>query len=351
MNVIAYGRSDSIYRTSDGGTTWRQEVIPSTRFIDDISFSSALNGFLVLADTVDTVLTTSDGGLHWARVPLPFVTDGVAQCHDYGNGTYRLFSYGSGRIYTSTDNWQTVDSTGPIVPASPNSFNYVFGHCSFGNGDTILAYGNYFGAKSYFPLIARTIDAGKHWSLVYHDSTYLPGSVHALSDVRRDTIVAGISLLPAVLVSYDRGATWQIDSLIDTAKNDDTDFDPATNSGIGFTADGYLIGSYAFGEINSSIIIGHLGPFPSLVTDNGTESNVTCCYPNPATTAITFSGLTAGQQVHLLDVLGRDVLHSIVPNDGLLRLDVARLPRGIYSALSGNNGTMVLLGKIVLRGH
>ncbi len=344
LNIFAYGRSDSIYRTTDGGVTWQQETVPTSRLIDDISFSTPDDGFLVVADTVNTVFTTSDGGNHWETAPLPFsMIGGVAQCHDYGQGKRRLFEYYYGRVYTTTDNWKTVDSTAPIISDSSVANQYGFGHCTFGAGDTIFAYGNFLNYEDHpFPLIARTTNAGRAWTLEYNDTIDFFGSVHALSEIDRDTILAGISVNPSILLSTNRGDTWKGVSLLCT----DTDFVPGPNYGIALTSGGNVVASYgSIPLFGSSIIVGYPATSTVRVLDTGSEPQ---SYPNPANTSVTLSGLVAGREVHLLDLLGRDMLTATVPATGSLTLNVSQLPRGMYMVMVEEHGTMVPAGRVIL---
>ena len=58
-------------------------------------------------------------------------------------------------------------------------------------------------------------------------------------------------------------------------------------------------------------------------------------YPNPASSSITITSTEAGSIVHLLDILGREVMQGTVPANGPLTLDVGSLPAGMYYISDG----------------
>jgi hypothetical protein len=331
-----------IVRTTDGGATWKEDSAP-VHYITDISFSSPMNG--ILTGNAKTYIT-SDGGRDWDTIPA-FKSFGW-QCHAYGNGMYRVFesNYSSinngpptttGEIYTTKDNWKTYDSIGPVISDPRVMSHVIYYQCSFGSGDTMFLSGYHqptIGIET--PYIARTIDGGLHWSSVYDDTTGHDGFISSLSDINQDTIVAGAyGYLNKVLRSTNKGATWEADSLI----CGDTNFIGYDNDGIGLNSEGDLIGAFEGPRIlgqsgRYSLIIGHR--VTSSVATVDLNSSKPQLYPNPATSSVTLTGVEAGRIVHLLDMLGREVLRSIVPADGSLRLDVSSLPPGIYIVSDGN---------------
>jgi len=349
-NIVASGnfgsgpRFSSLFRTSDGGATWHQQPGPTPRGIGDISFSSPNDGILIGGE----IFLTSDGCEHWNTVP--FYRNNTSRCHAYGNGMYRIFQWNTGKIFTTTNNWGTVDSTPPIFSDPVQMVDHVFYDCSFGAGDTMLVCGEHenLARDSGYPYLARTTDGGHHWSTVYDDTTGTEGYIiDPTSDVNRDTIVAGVvGYQNAVLWSSDNGITWEIDSL---RFNDERYPYENQADGVGLNSDGDIVG--AFDYWTNSVYTSFLSigvPVTSGVNSNPFNSLERQLFPNPATTSVTIPGAETGSTVHLLDILGRDVLSDKVPPGGTLTLDVSRLPRGVYEAIIEKDGQMLPAGRVVL---
>jgi hypothetical protein len=198
----------------------------------------------------------------------------------------------------------------------------------------MFAYGNhYVGSLSNttaHPLIMRTTDGGVHWGAVYDDTNVYSGGVSVMSDINRDTIVAGVdALFNKILISTDRGTTWGVDTLICS----NSGFSGYNAYGVGLNAKGDLIGAFGLGELLSSLIIGHQ-PL-SGVKFNSSDSYMQI-YPNPASEAVNIAFAHAGIQVSVIDLLGQEVLRGVTPEDGPFKLDVSSLPSGLYFVTDGN---------------
>jgi photosystem II stability/assembly factor-like uncharacterized protein len=335
LNVIAIGDSGLVIHTSDGGATWQQQILPTTNTIEGVSFSDPLDGIIVSGDTSIGPFVTSDGGDHWSIIP--FVRVGAWQCHDYGQGKYRIFLWPTGQTYTTIDNWKTIDSTGPIYTDSGKIDPYYeLAACSFGSDDTMIGRGTHWrsGFSNPYPLITRTTDGGTHWNTLYDDTNGYLGDQNVMSDINRDTIVASISQVGSggardnIFRSIDRGATWHIDSMIFP----DSVFWGTVCNGIALNPKGDLVGSFGLQELFSSLIIGE--EVPALVYSSSV-SDQTLIYPNPAYSSVTITTFEQGSTVHLLDILGREELHETVPASGSLTMDVSSLPSGLYYITDG----------------
>jgi hypothetical protein len=60
-------------------------------------------------------------------------------------------------------------------------------------------------------------------------------------------------------------------------------------------------------------------------------------YPNPASGSLIVTSSVAGEQIQLLDVLGREVMNGIIPANGPLALDVSSLSVGTYYVSGGRS--------------
>src|SRR5581483_3265945 len=298
MNMVAYGISGHspyglILRTSDGGQNWEQESVPTREGqITGLSFCNPLEG-IVTSGGIGAFLTT-DGGRSWDTVAAFHENQFLGwDCHDYGNGRYRISEQVTGRIYYTSNRWMTIDTLGPIISDPSRQTDYQF-YCDFGSGDTVLGYGYHGPFPINDPCIARTTDGGQHWKMVFDDTTNLTGGISDFSNINADTIVAG-GPENVALWSTDHGATWEADTLICS----DTNFDGYQNDGIGLNSEGELVGAFhsfavAGQKIKSSIVIGHR--VTSTVVPIVDEARDVRIFPNPATAAINIAGLTPGHR-------------------------------------------------------
>lgn len=89
---------------------------------------------------------------------------------------------------------------------------------------------------------------------------------------------------------------------------------------------------YTFGcTIFNPLIIEHLLKV-ELSTTTGDKMQM---YPNPASEIVIITSPDAGQQVQILDVLGREVASGVIPANGPLTMDVSKLPNGPYYVCEG----------------
>jgi len=172
---IGAGDQSRIYKTTDGGAHWKLQFKNSDPkgFFDEIAFWSPLHG-IALGDPVNgrfEILTTADGGEHWAREqgPTSLANEGafaasnsslfVADANEvwFGSG-----GAGAARVFHSTDggrNW-TVATT----PIRKDSANAGIFSLAFRDGLHGIAVGGDY-RKPFDPThnIAITSDGGKTW--------------------------------------------------------------------------------------------------------------------------------------------------------------------------------------------
>ena len=118
---------------------------------------------------------------------------------------------------------------------------------------------------------------------------------------------------------------------------DTTNFLPYFCNGIATTGDGHVIGLF----VNGGIWFGQSAIFRreqvvSGVAEINQVGQSEQLYPNPASSSITITSFDAGSTVHLLDILGRELMYEVVPASGSLTLDVSSLPAGLYYVSDGN---------------
>ncbi len=329
LHIFAFGDTDLLVRSTNGGGMWQQLSTPTKDSIADLSFSDSLHGIMVVADSQGTYITT-DGGINW--LPGLFSSTLGWQCHDYGNGKYRIFKSYTGVVYTTTNNWNTVDSTNPIIPDSAEQLLYPFAWCSFAD-DTLLAYGGHLPSNGgLFPAIAKSTNGGTNWTLVSNDTTFRDGAstgvVYSLSDISRDTIIGGLNYkVNTCIWSTDRGNSWKLDTLI----LKDSKVGVGKTFGIGFNAEGDLLAAVSVLDgIAPALIMG-------IQSSDGIPSPIIApsefeIYPNPATNKISVAGING--PFNILDPLGRT--YSVLKNGNTL--DVSALPSGVYFISDGHTG-------------
>ncbi len=347
LNTIAIGDTGLIVHTLDGGITWEKQSLNISYRMTDIHFFNSLEG-IASSGGYRQVHTTSDGGKTWTDAPFDRV--GIVRCHSYGNGVFKVFQYATGTIYSTKDNWVTFDSTKPVFDTFPDSIkvNSVLGRCVF-NGDTIITFGILYTNNGFVSvgLIERTTNGGISWEPpVYYHNGYLSDVLY-VSPINHDTIFAqGTNYAHSFLLSTDRGATWKPDSNIIDTSFPDNDISALTT-----TESGRPIISFAQGNMPGTAGILAVG-VPAKLKVESYERIVynTHIYPNPATTEVTIVTVDHLRTVHLIDILGREVMSAMTSDQGKATFDLSQLPRGIYSIVLDHYGKMLPVGKVAVTG-
>jgi photosystem II stability/assembly factor-like uncharacterized protein len=348
LNVAAVGDTALIIRTTDGGSTWHQQVCPTPSILLAVHFSDSLTG-IITGTRPPVILTTMDAGAHWKQANT-LQENPAFSCHSYGGGKFSVFGARGMTIFSTTDNWATVD-TGNSIPVHYIDTNHIVDleKCIFGEGDTVLAYGamvvNGIGVSNFYGLIDRSTDQGAHWESFQRFENIFP-NITSVSSIDNDTIYAGSNTSEGkILLSTNWGASWTVDTLVFS-----TDIRAEDVRGIATMADGSVVAAMAETPFldNSFMARGHVE-----------ESNVqmyeriiygTHLYPNPATSAVTIKSVEVSRPVSVVDVLGRVVLRHTLSEQGETTFDVSSLPRGIYMLQLDYYRRILGIGKIVLAG-
>ena len=193
---IGNGPASRIYKTTDGGKTWTMQFKSDDQkvFLDAMSFWDANNG-IVFGDSVDGqlyILTTSDGGRNWSRVPtanLPPALEGEGAFAASGTNialfgkSNAWIGTGAGakaRVLRTSDRGRTWQVSETPLAAGPSAgiFSIAFRDAKHG----IVVGGDYRKEQEAIDNLAVTDDGGVTWKLVKGLSgfrsvvAYVPGT-------------------------------------------------------------------------------------------------------------------------------------------------------------------------------
>ena len=343
LNIVASGDSGVIVRTFDGGVTWEKQNISTVSRISSIHFSDRLAGIAV-ANTNNlskSIYTTSDGGKTWDAVNYTLGFD-LTRCYSYGNDKFSVFQSGRGRIITTNDHWKTKKIISNFVDSTIDSLwqYYQFTDCNFTGGDTICAFGGY-GFHGTYGVIVRSIDGGMHWEKPYtFGNTF---SITAMTSLAMDTVIAAGVGIQFVHISTDKGRSWRADSLV-------VDISAYVNSchGLCWVGDGPL-GVFAgpmFEGADAVILHGNIKK-NQIRSASFTIKN-SSIYPNPASSEVTVKPNCELCTIHIVDLLGREVLQGICTSENGIRFDTRKLHKGLYSVYSDIRGHLSVVGKFLI---
>ena len=216
---IGTGAASRIYKTTDAGRTWSLQFKNEDPkvFLDAMSFWDANHG-IVFGDSVDKqfyILTTSDGGRTWSRVPpanLPAALDNEGAFAASGTNiavfgkSYAWIGTGAAtksRVLHTSDSGRTWHIADTPLASGPSTgiFSIAFRDAKHG----VIAGGDYKKEQDAVDNLAVTSDGGITWTLVKGLSgfrsvvAYVPGVKTAT------LIVLGPS---GGDYSLDDGRTW-----------------------------------------------------------------------------------------------------------------------------------------------
>ena len=169
------GEKSRIYRTLDSGARWtlvHQNQIPEA-FFDSIAFHDGLRG-LVVGDPVDGkffLLSTSDGGATWLRLPGPTAREGEA-AFAASNTSLAVTRAGlawfatggvlGGRVFSSYDwgrTWTATQTTVPHDVTTAGAFSLALPDDKHG----FAVGGDYKKENAAEAVLSETRDGGASW--------------------------------------------------------------------------------------------------------------------------------------------------------------------------------------------
>ncbi len=309
---------DQCYRTSDGGETWQRLYVPGAYYstADGIFYSSS-SGKLLLLDSIiristDMGNTWSDSLLYYGEIyaawsPSHIVIPAQSFLPPYDASFLETMN---GGITWDTINPQNTDDGGGrwlAIPGTSTCFE--------------VDYGWYF-------FVRRSDDYGHTW---YPIANLTGDSLHYCTGIiKGDFSRLYIQTDTGMYVSVDSGVTWNFDGGPTYLTNFSNDEFYSAN---GVTIAGETYNQY--GGLYGGGLWEEIWPQAGVAENASANSNNTLSiFPNPASGTLQIMGAQPGE-VHLFDLLGREVLHGVLSASGTLTLDVSSLPAGLYYISDG----------------
>ncbi len=214
---IGDGESSRIYKTSDGGDTWKLQFTNrmKTAFFDSIAFWDEKNG-IAQSDPVDGryVFYQTKDGENWERMPhenMPPAKEGEAAFAASGTcvvtrGKNEIFLITGGtaaHVYHSTDRgktWSGVEA--PLI--SGHAATGIFG-IAYKGKRAIIVGGDYTKPEERNGTVAYSEDHGKTWQTRLKISDFGYRSGVAFVD-KKTAVVVGIN---GSDITYDAGEIWK----------------------------------------------------------------------------------------------------------------------------------------------
>ncbi|HYM20176.1 MAG TPA: T9SS type A sorting domain-containing protein [Candidatus Kapabacteria bacterium] len=347
LNVVGIADLGYVIRTTDGGQSWHKQTPPVYRNLIDIDFSTPSTGIVLGAGFDSLIFTTTDGGATWINRTIS--GSDFYSCRSFGSGAFRFYKYGHGPIYTTRDNFKTIDSSKEIFDSiTDHGYHYLLMNCTYTAGDTILAYGKFWPKDTVDPfggygMIMRTTNGGNSWEKPFIYPTIKIGQVDQTTTLDRDTIYAAGLENYNFLRSTDRGATWQCDTILM-----DTSYNPYTCWGLTITGDGHPVASFSYIPIQYSSVLtrgefvkSHVDVIEKIVYN-------TRIYPNPTSGKVNISSIVGSDPYRLVDIFGREVMSGKLSDQGTTTLDVSSLSQGMYELILYHFDLRFSAGKIVV---
>lgn len=210
---IGPGESSRIFKTTDGGERWQLQFANTDPkvFLDAMAFWDANRG-VAFSDAVDgrfVILTTSDGGGAWNRIPsgvLPAALPGEGAFAASGTNVavhgrdHVWIGTTAGRVLRSSDGGRTwaIAATPVRTGDSTGIFSIAFRDARHG----VVVGGDYRKEREAIDNVAVTSDGGASWTLVKEKG---------LSGYR--SVVAWVPGTPGSLIAIGpSGADWSSDA-------------------------------------------------------------------------------------------------------------------------------------------
>jgi gliding motility-associated-like protein len=218
FSVAAASRTSAVFRSYNGGNTWSTisgfPVGTLFQTLTDIEFPTKTVGYA--AGNRDTIYKTTDGGTTWTKLPLPFpgVTPQITYTDLYALDANTVFLCGNGFprkvVIKTTDGGATwIDITNNIPSFGGGNLNGVLFHDA-NNGYVVSPGGVMF----------KTNNGGTSWTIdvaptanLFTAMAFAPRTVPAaISMINRKLFVSGPNISGAPIMEYGNPANIAVNS-------------------------------------------------------------------------------------------------------------------------------------------
>jgi photosystem II stability/assembly factor-like uncharacterized protein len=349
-NGFAVGENGTIIKTTDGGTTWNNQVSGAWQTLNDVFMINTSNCFAVGAADVSTatILNTDDGS-SWHSMSIGSFGSLESVCFADNNIGYAAGSFGY-----SWYSWSTAFKTtnGGITWSSivqiPGQGGDECYSVSFTSVDTGYFLRKLIAGGDVFTEFRKTTDGGDTWNVSGFPFDY------QASDVCFADMSTGYAIGNGLLKTTDGGNTWTASSSVGGNSiffiNENTGYIASTyyilgtiNGGIDWTIQYYSepsisLNSIFFVDENTGYVVGDGGTVLKTtnggavgLNEKGVVSQLLKIYPNPTIDKITISSpsITGNTQLSIFTVSGEKVLERQL-TDNETQIDISALPRGVY---------------------
>jgi photosystem II stability/assembly factor-like uncharacterized protein len=230
MTGWAAGDAGAVYRTTDGGRTWKPLLSGFSANINFIHFLDWNHGWMIGESTrkddsegETLLLNTINGGRTWMIQKMPNLVS--VHFTDLQNG----WAVGKNATLLHTTNggndWKPVEEIQSVIglPVESSNYNFGFRDVYFLDADHGWLIGNFYGrAQSNIGGLFVTADGGKSWKRMpltlktqHVSGRFTPGLLHAVqfTDLNEGSVTGemtdGEGRYFFALHTHDGGQTWE----------------------------------------------------------------------------------------------------------------------------------------------